>query len=155
MNGANKGLVIAIIALAVVLAVVGTSWVWLQLDHRMQGGEGTRPERIERAPDPKYVQIGPMTVNLGSDNFSQRLLYLGVSLRVLDEDTQDLIQRHMPEVKNRMLLLLSEYSADELLSHGGKQRLASDIVELFEEPLTEPQPPLAIRSVLFTDFIIQ
>lgn len=155
MNGANKGLMVAIIGLAVVLAVVGTSWVWLQLDARMQGGDGARPERIERAPDPKYVQIGPMTVNLGRESFNQRLLYIGVSLRVLDSETQNLIEQHMPEVKNRMLLLLSGYSAEEMLSPGGKQQLASEIIELFDDPLTEPQPPLNIRSVLFTDFIIQ
>lgn len=159
MEGSRKGLVIAIVALAIVLAVVGTSWVWLQIDARLAVAEGNAPEPEtepkQPAPDPRYVTIGPMTVNLQSEEFNQRLLYVGLSLRVGDERTQEVIEKHMPEAKSRILMLLSSYSAEELTSANGKQQLTRRVLELFEQPFADPQPPLTIQSVLYTDFIIQ
>ncbi len=61
----------------------------------------------------------------------------------------------MPQVRSRLLILLSGKQASELTSTEGKEALAQDIISRLSVPLTENQPPLDLREVLFTEFIVQ
>src|SRR5690606_10330608 len=107
------------------------------------------------ASEPIFVPVGSMTVNLQDDSFGQRLLYTGFSLKVNDNSTRDILLTHMPEVRSRLLLLLSQKSADALTAAGGKEVLVQEITALLAEPLAPGLPPVALSSVLFTDFIVQ
>jgi flagellar FliL protein len=109
----------------------------------------------DAARAPIFVNIGPLTVNLQSDSYGQRLLYIGLTLQVPDVATRELLTQHMPEVQSRLLLLLSGQSADLLIPATGKQKLAQDIVAQFQTPLAQTQSPLKIDAVLFTNFIVQ
>ena len=52
-------------------------------------------------------------------------------------------------------MLASSQKADVLVTPDGKQALTAQILKLFDVPLTNPQPPLQIDGVLFSDFIVQ
>ena len=105
--------------------------------------------------DPIFVKIGPLTVNLRSDRYGERLLYTTLSLRVENDDTRDLINKFMPEVQSRLLVLLSAYTAEQLTTPDGKKEVSRAILEALQEPLADSHPRLAISAVLFTDFIVQ
>ncbi|HET8790926.1 MAG TPA: flagellar basal body-associated protein FliL [Modicisalibacter sp.] len=107
------------------------------------------------APAPIFVGISPFTVNLQSEEYAQRLLYIGLSLKVANEHTQQLIVEHMPQVRSRLLMLLSSQNAKDLISPQGKLALSKEILALFDEPFSEQQPTLAVQNVLYTDFIVQ
>ncbi len=141
--------------LIVLLAVASSVAVYFFLDAR-DGSEATEvvdDEPVE-APVPIFVTINPFTVNLQSD-YGDRLLYVGLSLRVGDEATSTFLTQHMPEVRSRLLMLLSGKSAEELIKPEGKVQLKQQILDLFNEPITTPQPTLSIDDVLFSDFIVQ
>ena len=104
---------------------------------------------------PIFVNVGPLTVNLESDTYGQRLLYVGLTLQVNDFETRDMLTRHMPEVQSRLLMMLSGQSASELIPAAGKQKLAQDIKDMFASPLAQAQSPAEINAVLFTNFIVQ
>lgn len=106
-------------------------------------------------PPPIFVGISPFTVNLQSDEYAQRLLYIGLSLKVADELTQEMINEYMPQVRSRLIMLLSSQSAEDLISPQGKLALSKEILALFDEPFSDPQPTLAVQNVLYTDFIVQ
>ena len=110
---------------------------------------------VHEAEPPIFVTIGPMTVNLQSSEFGHRLLYAGLSLRVGNEESRELLQVHQPEVHSRLLVLLSAQHAENLTTPTGKEKLIEDIKLMLATPLEEHQPPLSIQSVLFTDFIAQ
>lgn len=121
------------------------------------GNSSAAATEAEPAPAaaPIFVTIAPFTVNLQGNPEEQRLLYLGVSLKVSDAASEALIKEHMPEVKSRLLMLASSQKADALITPDGKQALSAQILKLFDLPLASPQPPLKIDGVLFTDFIVQ
>ncbi|MFA5495387.1 MAG: flagellar basal body-associated protein FliL [Porticoccaceae bacterium] len=145
-----------LIFLVVVLIALAGAILYLLLEGRQENvSPNTAKSPPAVAPDLIFVKIGPMTVNLASDSYGQQLLYFSLSLKTSDLQTRDIINRHMPEVQNRLLILLSGQSAEALLSSEGKERLSAQILSLFDQPFTEPQPPLAISAVLFTDFILQ
>ncbi|BBI58865.1 hypothetical protein HSBAA_01710 [Vreelandella sulfidaeris] len=78
-----------------------------------------------------------------------------MTLRVGNEESKVILEEHMPQVRSRLLMLLSGKQADELTSSEGKQQLAQEIVNRLNVPLAENQPPLDLREVLFTEFIVQ
>jgi flagellar FliL protein len=141
--------------LIVLLAIASSVAVYFFLDARDGNGvtDVVDDEPVE-APVPIFVTINPFTVNLQSD-YGDRLLYVGLSLRVGDEATSTFLTQHMPEVRSRLLMLLSGKSAEELIKPEGKVQLKQQILDLFNEPITTPQPTLSIDDVLFSDFIVQ
>ena len=146
-----------LIIIVLFLSVATMANLYLLLQDRNASTDDEAGSEVVAAdlPPPMFVTIGPMTVNLINDSFGQRLLYIGLSLRVLDEDTRNLLDTHMPEIKSRLLVLLSSQSADTLTTPEGKEALSAEILALLAEPLQENQTPPAIHSVLYTDFIVQ
>ncbi|MGM8849133.1 flagellar basal body-associated protein FliL [Salinicola halophyticus] len=156
MSAPRKSRTLMLVGLLIVLLAVASSVaVYFYLDAR-GGSEATdvvEDEPVE-PPVPIFVTIQPFTVNLQSD-YGDRLLYVGLSLRVDDQRTRDFLEQHMPEVRSRLLMLLSGKSAEELIKPEGKTRIKQQILGLFDEPITTPQPQLSIDDVLFSDFIVQ
>lgn len=104
--------------------------------------------------DPIFVAVGPFTVNVMSSR-GDRLLYTSMMLQVNNEQTEEFLQKHMPAINNRLLILLSEQIADELNVLGGKEMVKQKILEVFKTPFSVPQPDLSIQDVLFQEFIVQ
>lgn len=107
------------------------------------------------AAEPLYVKVGPMTVNLQGGDYGQRLLYIGLSLKTSDEKTRAALNRYMPELQSRLLILLSGQDGEMLISPAGKEQLATDVLGLLDTPFAPGQASLAVDAVLFTDFILQ
>ena len=125
------------------------------IDQRKDGTETAEVQQAMERATPIFMRIEPFTVNLVDDGYGSRLLYTGVTLRVGNEESKVILEEHMPQVRSRLLMLLSGKQADELTSTEGKQQLAQSIVDRLNVPLTENQPPLDLREVLFTEFIVQ
>ncbi|WP_280539316.1 flagellar basal body-associated protein FliL [Chromohalobacter sp. 11-W] len=152
----KRGKSLWLIGLLIVLFSVGSSiGVYMLMDSRQEASANEEPIEPKEAPAPIFVTIEPFTVNLQDDEYSDRLLYVGLSLKVGDDKTKEVLEQYMPEVRSRLLMLLSSQEAGALVKPEGKQRLANQILTLFDEPLAEPQPPLDVTGVLFSEFIVQ
>lgn len=118
---------------------------------------------------PTFLPLENMVVNLadqGGDRFAQ----IGITLELQDEATAALVKQYMPSIRNGILMLVSQRSADELLLREGKEKLAADILREVTRPLgagsaradaAEPEDDRPrrrsspVRRVLFSSFIIQ
>lgn len=150
-------LVIVLVILLCLAGIAAGAYFLLssgKLDHLL-ASSAEAPAAPVKAPTPLFVPISPFTVNLQSKPGEQRLLYIGLSLKVGDSATEGLLKEHMPEVRSRLLMLMASQQAEELVTPAGKDTLTAQILALFNTPLTSPQPPLAIDGVLFSDFIVQ
>ncbi|GAB3671527.1 flagellar basal body-associated protein FliL [Salinisphaera aquimarina] len=130
-------------------AVAGTYFL-------MRGQDKTTAESKpvkEPLPDPVFVAVEPFTINLQDD--SGRVLYVRMSLKVADDKTATYLNSYMPQVRNRILMTVSDQRADELVTSEGKQQLASMLRERIAQPLADGEDPIAVNDVLFTDFIVQ
>ncbi|KPQ22318.1 flagellar basal body-associated protein FliL [Halomonas sp. HL-93] len=153
-SGGPKKLLWIMIILVLLSSAGAAAAIYMVLDDREDNPEETTEETAEPQP-PVFLTIEPFTVNLADDRHGTRLLYTGITLRVEDEDTRELLEEHMPQVRSRLLSVLSGQEAGELTSSEGKQQLATAINERLSEPFDENQPPLELREVLFTEFIVQ
>ncbi|RUR29187.1 flagellar basal body-associated protein FliL [Vreelandella nanhaiensis] len=152
-SGGSKKLLWIMIVLVLLSSAGAAAAIYMVLDQR-DGAEGEPQKPLERET-PVFTRIDPFTVNLADDRHGSRLLYTGITLRVGNEESKAIIEEHMPQVRSRLLILLSGKQASELTSTEGKELLAQSIISRLSVPLTENQPPLDLREVLFTEFIVQ
>jgi flagellar basal body-associated protein FliL len=76
-----------------------------------------------------FVPLETFTVNLLPSEGLQQYLQTNVTLKVASQTTADAVKARMPEVRNRVLLILSAKRSPELLPVAGKQKLATEIGE--------------------------
>ncbi|EHJ94156.1 flagellar basal body-associated protein FliL [Vreelandella boliviensis] len=154
-SGGSKKLLWIMIILVLLSSAGAAVAIYMVVDQRNDGSEDAEMQQAMELESPIFMRIEPFTVNLADDSYGSRLLYTGVTLRVGNEGSKAILEEHMPQVRSRLLMLLSGKQADELTSSEGKQQLAQAIVDRLNVPLTENQPPLDLREVLFTEFIVQ
>ncbi|RDB42759.1 flagellar basal body-associated protein FliL [Halomonas sp. DQ26W] len=153
-DGSSKLLWLMILLVMMSTVAAGVA-IYLVMNDRSNGSGNMQEQKLERKA-PIFLKIDPFTVNLTDDDFGSRLLYIGMSLKVGDEETREILDEHMPQVRSRLLMLFSGKQASQLTSPEGKRRLSEEVIAVLSAPpLTEPQPPLDIRDVLFTEFIVQ
>lgn len=103
-------------------------------------------------PAPVFFALDTFTVNLGD---ADRVLYIGITLRMKDEATRSRLNEYLPEVRSRLLLLFSRQNAAALATEEGKQQLITAIKETLATPLVVGQPKQVVTDVLYTAFILR
>ena len=104
---------------------------------------------------PVFVTLEPFTVNLQREDASPQYLQVGLALKVTDAAIVDAIKLRMPEIRNRVLLLLSGKRASEISTTEGKKTLSAELTREIVQPLAGSVPAQGLDSVLFTSFVIQ
>ena len=103
-------------------------------------------------PAPVFFALDTFTVNLGD---ADRVLYIGITLRMKDEATRSRLNEYLPEVRSRLLLLFSRQNAATLATEEGKQQLITAIKETLATPRVVGQPKQVVTDVLYTAFILR
>jgi len=148
-NGKKK---IVIIAGIVVLLLIGGG-AWYFLSHKTPAADAKTAEQ----PAHKHVVYLPLdtfTVNL-RDADQERFLQVTINLELSDAATGETIKKQMPAVRNRVLLLLSSKTSEELLPREGKEKLSVEIAAELHKMLDGADPGKSVEQVLFSHFVIQ
>ena len=147
---------IALLLVLLLGAAGGSAWYFLREQPSANGKPGA-PKAAKTVParPPVFVTLEPFTVNLQHDDASPQYLQVGLSLKLADAALTDAVKLHMPEIRNRVLLLLSSKKAGDISTLEGKQLLSSELMREIGQPLAESAPAQGIDSVLFTSFVIQ
>lgn len=111
-------------------------------------GHGTSAESTETV----FVPVESMTVNLKD---SPQMLYAGLSLAMPSQASADAIKQQMPEVRNRMLLTLSDADPQAIRTAEGKQSIAGQLKNSLPGGIRVAGKPVVIDKVLFNNFVIQ
>ena len=65
------------------------------------------------------------------------------------------LKSHMPELRSRILFILTNKKASEITSVEGKNTLITEITEELQKPFSGSQSEQKITGVYLTSFIIQ
>jgi len=166
-----KLLLFIIIGAVLVLAAGGTAAYFLLKAKKaaLESEEGGHAEAKKEAKfvPPVFVRFDSFTVKLQPENDKQdQYLQVVPELRALDIKVSDRIKQFTPEIRYKILLLLSNKRASELSSPQGMEKLSNEIrievnriVEGTPKKIgTDPSkagPEDLIQAVVFTSFIIQ
>lgn len=120
--------------------------------HKDGGGEVEH--KPAKAEPPVFVAIEPFTVNLQPETGDQ-YLQISFTLQVANLAQVELIKLNMPQVRSRLLLLLSGKKPSEISTPDGKKKLSDEIIASIKQPFGASGPGQNITGVYFTSFIIQ
>jgi flagellar FliL protein len=178
----SKKLLIIIVA-AVLILVLGGAGAFFYISKQRaaaEDGEDAAPAKAAHAVPkipPAYLPLDSMVVNL-ADPGGERVAQVGITLEVTDAHAVDTVKLFLPTIRSGVLMLISQRTAEQLLSQEGKQKLAKDILretakpfgggdevpEHAEEPAAKKKKKGAAKSehaeypvvgVLFSSFIVQ
>ena len=162
---------IVIVAIIAVLAIVAAAAYVFVIKRQHSGADGEE-EAVAQTTVPTFLPLDNMVANL-ADPGGDRFVQLGITLELADEKTASTVKQYLPSIRNGILMLVSQHTADELLAREGKEKLAADILAEVSAPLgfgnakkrardedAEEDSPRAsrkspVRRVLFSCFIIQ
>lgn len=144
----NKKLFLIIGAAVLVAGAGGGGWYFTHRD------AGNKSAHVEAPKAPIYITLEPFTVNLQPENGDQ-FLQTAITLLVNEQGQVDLIKLQMPQVRNRLLMVLSSKKASEISTPEGKNKLSADIVTQVNLPFVPHAPAQKVSGVYFTSFIIQ
>ena len=135
----------------------GGAWYFLQDHPPPAAGKPGAAKAAKAVPakPPVFVALEPFTVNLQHDEASPQYLQIGLALKVADLTVVEAVKLHTPEIRNRILLLLTGKSARDISTVAGKQALSTELAREIGQPLAGSVPAAAINAVLFTSFVIQ
>ncbi len=180
----SKKLLIIIVAAVLVVALGGGGaffYISKQRAAAAEDGEETSAPKsaAQSAPKvpPAYLPLDSMVVNL-ADPGGERVAQVGITLEVSDVPSVEKVKAFLPTIRSSVLMLISQRTAEELLTQEGKQKLAKDILretsrpfgggdEEAADPADAPkarkkeskpkarQPDYPVVGVLFSSFIVQ
>lgn len=105
-------------------------------------------------PDPLFTSLDPFTVSLRDENGS-RVLYVGITLRVENQESQDMLANYMPEVRDRVLRVLTKLSTRQVQAPNGREVLADELLNELTQPYLPHSDGPEISRVLFTAYVVQ
>jgi len=172
----KKKLIIIVVAVLLVVLLAGGGVLFYLSKQRAAaaaaaeeaGGEPAAPAAAAHSAQktlPVYLPMDNMVVNL-ADPGGERVAQVGITLEVLDAHASDQVKAYMPTIRSGVLMLLSQRTAEELLSAEGKQKLIDDILRETSKPFgggnEHAQPkkgknadPYPVVGVLFSSLIVQ
>jgi len=159
-NGSKRSFIFLLLML-IILGLGGISgYMYYQL-HKIKSQDQekqniTSPtEKNIASQSPIYIELDTFTVSLKPvENDSDRVLYVGLTLRLKDEKSKALIAKFLPEIRSRLLLLFSQQTGAELATDNGKLELIKKIKDVVSLPLAEQQSA-KVEDVLFNAFILR
>jgi len=122
----SKKLLIGVIVSLVVVLGAGGGW------YATKGKDGAKHvEEVKEVPPkpPIFVALEPFTVNLQREA-SDQYLQLGLTFKVFEAEFESKIKANLPEIRSKVLQLLTTKTATELLTAEGKKLLVKEILEL-------------------------
>lgn len=122
----NKKLLIGAIAALVLIIAAGLGWYFIKgNDH------SPHVEEVKVVPPkvPLFVALEPFTVNLQRES-SDQYLQMGITLKFFDAENEAKIKANLPEIRSKVLQLLTTKTATELLTAEGKKQLVKEILSL-------------------------
>ncbi|MHA7838078.1 MAG: flagellar basal body-associated FliL family protein [bacterium] len=94
--------------------------------------------------------LDPFVVNVTGDGYN-RFLKLRLELEAGDAELKEEIDARLPQVRDALIVLLSSKQLSDITDFEGKALLKEDIRERVNDVLETG----SIRSVLFTEFVVQ
>ncbi len=160
-GGGSLKLVIIMLVGAIVLVLASMAGVFFML--KSMGMLNTGGAAVEHAAEAAaeeekpaiYHALDPAFVVNFKDRGRTRYVQIEVQVMTRDPAVIDVLDQHMPLIRNNLLLLFSGQTSETLHSAEGKEKLRlaarAEIQRILEEKMGEP----GIEELYFTSFVTQ
>jgi flagellar FliL protein len=153
-KGGSKKLII-IIALVVLIAGGAGAFFLLGGDeNKKSNDESSKKESVE-IKEAIYVRVpNAITANLAGKRRS-RTVQIKIAFLVRTKSEQENVKMHMPQLKNDVLMLVSQKKVEQLRLPDGRKQLQKEALETVQATLSQLVGEPTIERVLFVSFVMQ
>lgn len=157
-HGGKKKLIIIVAAVLVLALAGGGAWFFMSSGAKKGGHNGQSEEELaaaKLAKETRYVVMPrPFVFNVPG-NPKDRMVQIKMALLVRGPKNEELAKLHAPLIEGALLKVVTTYTADELLTSAGKERLRAEALKTMQGVMTEVSNEPVIEQLLFTGFVMQ
>ena len=154
-GGSRKKLLLVIAAAVLVLVAAAAAAVVLlggfDREAPAAAADAASESPAVLGPEPVFVDLPQMLVNLAGGDGRPRFLKLGVAVEVGDPLVAERIQQLSPRIVDSFQMYLRTLTPDELQSPGAMFRLKEDLHVRIHQAIQ----PLRVTDVLFKEMLVQ
>ena len=103
-----------------------------------------------------YVSLGkPMVLNLVTDSRRLTFLQLAADVLVSNDDAKSLVETHVPAIRHKLVLMLSEQPAIDMKSPVKREEIRQQVTAAVRDMIREMTDNEGVEEVLFSTFLVQ
>ncbi len=154
-GGLGKGKLLIIIGIVLVISLAVAAYFLFFGDDKKTEDTKEEVEVVEKKEPPEYIGFPqPITANLPGAS-KNRTVQIKMTFMVRGSDSVAEVKKHMPRLKNDVLMLVSQQTADILQTPEGRVELQAKALETVQQTLTELVGKPLVEKVLFVNFVMQ
>lgn len=160
-RGLSTLVLVIVIAALLLVATAGTlatlhfAGVFGGGDEAAAAAEGEGEGEPEPPKPPIYLPVEPALVTHFEDEGRTRYLQVGIQLMARDQPALDVARRHLPKIRNDLLMLMAGQRIDELKGPEGRQQLRAAALAEVNGILAEAGAEERLDDLYFTEFVMQ
>ena len=151
----NKAVLLGVIVIVQALVAIGlTQYILLPKLNVQQAAAGVNPlaELAQDLPQRGIiVGLDDIIVTLAGSSRRPRYLRININLEVQDKITAEAVRMRLPQMRDAVIMTLTEKSVEDLSKPGGKMNLRAEIFKRLDESI----PGGKLMNVYFSDLVIQ
>jgi flagellar FliL protein len=151
----NKAVLLGVIVIVQVLVAIGlTQYVLVpKLSVNQAGIEGSTVAELAADTPQRGIMVGldDIIVTLAGDSRRPHYLRININLEVKDKLTAEAVRIRLPQMRDVVIMALSEKSVEDLSKPGGKMNLRAEIFRRLDESISGGK----LMNVYFSDLVIQ
>jgi len=148
-GGLGKWLLVLLVLLLAGGGAVGGAFYFLLDGDSSEGGQAAKP------PPLIYHELQPELLGNIEGAGRVRFVQVGVVLATRDRAVLDVVNQHMPVIRNDLLMLLSSKTYDVLITTEGKEATRQEMLEAIRTVVQAHTGEPGIESIYFTAFVMQ
>ena len=158
-KGKSKLIIIIVGAVLLIGATVGVTLFTAGFFNEEPPEDVNVENKVIEKDDPSYILIygvkPTIKVSLPSESGAHFLL-LEVSVRTYYDDVYDVVKKHMPRIRNSLVLMLSDINGKGIRTVNGRKKLRKEVLAVIQADVKKyMDDDINIDNVFFTKFVMQ
>lgn len=149
------------LAIVVFVAAMSAGGAWYYFQHVASNpaAEGSEEDAPKAKAEAVYWQFEPAFVVNLPDGAYMRYVKLDIALMMHDMELPLVLEKHLPVLRNAILMLVSDATYEDLLTLEGKEALRTAIIDALNAQLVDlgviKEAAEGIQALYFTNFVMQ
>jgi len=158
-KGKSKLIIIIVGAVLLIGATVGVTLFTAGFFNEEPPEDVNVENKVIEKDDASYILIygvkPTIKVSLPSESGAHFLL-LEVSVRTYYDDVYDVVRKHMPRIRNSLVLMLSDINGKGIRTVNGRKKLRKEVLAVIQADVKKyMDDDINIDNVFFTKFVMQ
>jgi flagellar FliL protein len=151
----GKKKIIIIGALAALLLVGGGVGAMLMMGGDEEAATEAAAAEAEKPAEAVYIDLKPeFVINFRDRNNRTKFLKAEMAVSTRDTDVEEAVTRHMPAIRNNLVLLLSRQIYEDLIPNEGKEALRQQALVEVQTVLEAEIGKPGVEDLYFSNFVM-